>query len=282
MTANPFWRSLLFVSNPKHAAKAGERGADGIILDLEDAIALADKPRARAELAATVAMIRAQGVDVLVRINAPWLMAIEDLKVAVMAGVSAIVVPKAEGAGRLQVLSDLIGEMEMERGLPVGAIALVPQVESSQALVALDEMLAAQRVAGLALGPEDFSLSLGVKPTAECLDLPCQMIALAAARVGKMALAMPISIAAYQDLDAWAAAARRARAMGCTGAMAIHPAQVAGIATSFAPSEAERAEAEAILTAWDQRGDRGVIALGQKMIDLPIVNQAKRLLGRPL
>ena len=56
MMAKPFWRSLLFVSNPKHAAKAGERGADGIILDLEDAIALADKPRARAELAATAAM----------------------------------------------------------------------------------------------------------------------------------------------------------------------------------------------------------------------------------
>lgn len=282
MTAKPFWRSLLFVSNPKHAAKAGERGADGIILDLEDAIALADKPRARAELAATAAMIRAQGVDVLVRINAPWLMALDDLNAAVMAGVSAIVVPKAEEAGRLQVLSDLIGEMEADRGLPVGAIALLPQVESSQALVALDAMLAVERVAGLALGPEDFALSLGVKPTAECLDLPCRMIALAAALAGKMALAMPISIAAYQDLEAWAAAASRARAMGCTGAMAIHPAQVAGIATSFAPSEAERAEAEAILTAWDQRGDRGVIALGQKMIDLPIVNQAKRLLGRPL
>ena len=281
MSSKPFWRSLLFVSNPKHAAKAGERGADGIILDLEDAVALEDKPRARAELAATVTLIKAQGVDVLVRINAPWLLALADLEVAVMAGVSGLVVPKADAAGRIQVLSDLVGEMEEARGLPHGGLALLPQVESAQALSVLDELLAIDRVAGLALGPEDFALSLGVSPTAECLDLPSRLIALAGARAGKMALAMPISIAAYEDLDAWAAAARRARAMGCTGAMAIHPAQIAGINDSFAPSDHERAEAEAILQAWDLRDGKAVIALGKKMIDLPIVNQAKRLLGRP-
>ena len=279
MSQTRYWRSLLFMANYAHAAKAGTRGADAIILDLEDGIAPDDKPQARAALAETVATIAAQNVDVMVRINAPWLMALEDLAAAVLANVCAIVVPKAEDGARLAVLSEMISEMEWARGLAEGSIALIAQIESPQGLNALDAILSVPRVVGAALGPEDFSLALGVSPSPTALRLPTEMIALAAARAAKQAFAMPISIAAYQDLDAWADAARTARAMGATGAMAIHPAQIAGINENFKPSAAEVAQAQAIVDAWNARDGKAVITLGKKMIDRPVVEQARRLLG---
>lgn len=277
------WRSLLFVpaSDEKRLAAVHTRGADAVILDLEDGVAPEAKAAARAALPAHIADLAAKDCEVLVRINGPWRLALADLEAAVRADVRALLVPKVESAARLAAISEIIGELEAERDLDVGALGLVALIETPAALSALAEIAAVPRVVGLALGSEDFSLTLGVPPSRESLDLPCKMVALAAAGRGLAALALPGTIAEFRDLAAYEASVKAARAVGATGAVCIHPAQVPVLNTGFSPTEAEHAWARAVLAAWDapERGGRGVVAMAGAMIDLPVVERARRLLA---
>jgi citrate lyase subunit beta / citryl-CoA lyase len=159
------WRSLLFAAADDHArlAKIAERGADAVILDLEDAVPADRKVAARAGLLSVVGVL-AQCCPVVVRINAPWREAMDDLAFAVQHGVSAIMVPKVEDAARVIVVGEMVAEFASaaSRSEPPGLIALV---ESPAGLASLDTIAAVDRVIGLALGSEDFSLALGVPPT---------------------------------------------------------------------------------------------------------------------
>src|SRR5262249_35010352 len=158
-------------------------GADAILLDLEDAVAPEAKAGARAGLPALVAELAGKGLDVLVRVNGPLQMASEDLRAAVSEHVRAIVVPKVEDASYLETLGRMVAGLEADRSLVErhGRLGLVAMVESPAALPKLPAITAVERVVALALGSEDFSVSLGVPPTPASLTLPCQMIALAAA-----------------------------------------------------------------------------------------------------
>jgi citrate lyase subunit beta/citryl-CoA lyase len=277
------WRSLLFVpaDQPRLMEKL-PRGADAVILDLEDSVALPAKAQARVGVPAVVADLAARGIDVLVRINAPWRLAFDDLQAAVADGVRAIVVPKVEHADRVRTVSEMIGELEAERGMVAGAIGVIALVESPVALPRLHDIAAIDRVVGLALGSEDFSLRMGVAPSAVNLLLPCQTIALAAAAAGIMAFGLPVSLANFTDLGAYETGAKLGRETGMTGALCIHPAQVPIVNEAFGISGQEREEAERIVAAWDEAAARGdaVFSLDGRMIDLPVVNRARTLLRR--
>lgn len=279
----PGWRSLLFVPADDEArcAKACRVGADAVILDLEDGVAPAAKAAARARIGAAAAALRAAGVAAVVRINGGWRAALQDLEAAVAAGADAVMAPKVEEAARLRVLDELLDELEREHGRAPGGTGVVALVESPAALAVLAELAAAPRVIGLALGTEDFSLALGVAPTPAALELPSRQIALAAAARGQMALAVPVSIAQFRDIEAYAAAVRTGAAWGVTGAICIHPAQVGAANAGFDPGEAARAEARRVLEAWEARPEHaGVTALDGRMIDRPVAEQARRLLRR--
>lgn len=276
------WRSALFVAanDVARIAKIHTRGADAVILDLEDAVPAADKPVARASIVATAEQLAALGQTVAVRINSNWCDAVADLEAAVLATVTALVVPKVECPHRLAVVAEMIFEWEVARGLPVGKIGVIALIESPAALARMAEIAAVPRVTGLALGTEDFSLALGVAPTPQSLDLPCRLLALAAAERELMALALPISIGAFDNDAAYANAISNARAVGLTGALCIHPKQVAALNAGFAPSERDLADAQAIVAAWDARGNVNAIKLGDRMIDPPVAERARRLLNR--
>jgi citrate lyase subunit beta/citryl-CoA lyase len=261
-------------------AKAGQIGADAIIVDLEDSVPSAVKPAARETLAAAIATLRQAGAVVAVRINAPWREALADLDAAVIIGLEAIVVPKAEHAEYLAVIGEMIGEFEAARGLPARAIGVVALVESPAGLANAAALATAPRIVGLALGSEDFALSLGVPPSPAVLALPVQQIALAAAAAGVMALAVPISIALFRAEDACRGAAEAARAVGASGALCIHPHQVAIANAAFGASPAEMLQARAILDAWEQASGTqpGVIVHNGQMIDLPVVERARQIL----
>ncbi len=282
------WRSMLFIpANAKRELldRAHLRGGDAIILDLEDAVAPAAKARARETLPGVVADLAGRGVDVLVRINSSLDAAVDDLRAAVSADIRGIVVPKVEHMTHLDAISRAIGALELERGL-VGqngsCVGVIAMAESPAALSLLAGIAAAERVVGLALGGEDFSIALGVPPSAASLTLPCQMIAIAAAAAqGIMALGLPGSVAAFDDLTAYAASARLARATGLTGALCIHPAQVPVINAAFSVSDAEYDDAARTVAAWDAAAARGesVLAVDGRMIDRPIVIRARMLLA---
>jgi citrate lyase subunit beta / citryl-CoA lyase len=129
----------------------------------------------------------------------------------------------------------------------------------------------------LCVGSEDFALSLGRPPAPLALDLVCQQVAYAAAARGLMGLGMACGIGNFTDLDTWASEARRAHGMGLTGALAIHPNQIAALNAAFGASEAELAEARAILAAW-KAGASGVVSHNGRMLDHPVVERARRLL----
>jgi citrate lyase subunit beta/citryl-CoA lyase len=275
------WRSMLFApaDNPERCAKAARAGADAVILDLEDGVAAEAKPAARAALAGAMADARAQGVGVAVRINAPWLMAVEDLRAVAGAGAGAdaIMVPKVECPHDLRVIAAMIGEL---RGVGLPLIALI---ESPLGVARACAIADAADVAGLALGSEDFSLAMGVEPSTAVLDLPARQLALAAAGRGLMALAVPFSIARFREEDAYRAIAVEAAAYGVNGAICIHPKQVAVANAVFGLSPAAREEAIRILAAWDEAQARGlsVVSLDGRMIDLPVAERARKALARP-
>lgn len=280
----PGLRSLLFVpaDNARLLEKAHQKGADAIILDLEDGVSAAARPAARAAIADGAVRLSGGGLPVLVRINAGWRDVAADLEAAVRPGVSALVVPKVEDAGALRVLSAMIGEWEAERGLSPGGIGLVALVESPLGLERLGEIAVQERLTGLALGAEDFSLALGVEPSEAALSLPCRMIALAAAGRGLMAIGLPGSLAEFRDLAAYGATVRLARSFGMTGVLCIHPHQITVVNEAFAPAARDIAWAEAVMAAWSEAQARGVgaVAVGGRMIDRPVAERAKAILAR--
>lgn len=275
------WRSLLFVpaDDTTRLAKAATRGADALILDLEDAIPPARKASARKALARAIPPLAEQGATLAVRINAGWRDAIADLEAAVRPEVAAVMVPKVENVARLITVGEMIGEFAAERSL-VERPGIIALIESPAGIAALHDIAGAPGLIGVALGSEDFSLALGAPPTPESLDLPCRAMALAAARHGVMALGLPVSIATIDDADAWARGISTARAVGMTGALCIHPRQIAPANRRFAPSDADIATARRVIEAWDATDGSGVMLFEGRMIDLPVVLAARRTVER--
>src|SRR3712207_379728 len=154
--AAPFrLRSLLFV--PAHVdrfvARAHERGADGVILDLEDAVPAAEKPAAREKLAASIASVGRNGTAALVRANHGLRALARDLEAAVVPDVVALVLPEVGEPGFVRGVAEAVAELELERGLPRDGVRLVLQVETPGALFALRAIAASHpRVAAMTLG----------------------------------------------------------------------------------------------------------------------------------
>lgn len=281
----PRWRSMLFVpaTAERFVAKAHTRGADAIIIDLEDAVAVSEKARARALVPDVAGQVGQDGADVVVRINRPLRMSVPDLEASVAAGVKAIMLPKAENAGHVALISETIAELEAERGLPEGHTRLFPLVETVEGLYAAREIAAMPRVVAMGLGGEDFADALGM-PEVQAEDiLPfLRQMQLAAKGAGVLAMGYAGSIANFSDLEAYAADIARARAMGMDGGTCIHPAQVAVLNKGFAPSEAEITHARRIVETYDAalaRGE-GAVELDGRMIDVPVANRARRLLAQ--
>ena len=280
----PIWRSILFVpvTSDRFLAKAHQRGADAIQLDLEDSIALEAKHEARERLPAAVAQLTAHGVDVTVRINRPWLDAIEDLRVAVRPGVRAITLPKVEDAGHVRALDELVTELESRAGLPVGQIGFTLLIESPAALPRLAEIArACPRVVAMTLGPEDYALAAGCTTDPEALMVASMLVAQAASAAGIRALGFVGSIAGFDDLQAFEQVIAQARRLGFSGAQVIHPAQVPILNRQFSPSDSELAWAGKIMAAADAAAAQGVaaFAVDGKMVDRPIIERARRILA---
>ena len=281
----PGWRSLLFVPATNRALvdKAAGRGADALILDLEDAVADADKAVARADLGETIAALDDQRASVVVRVNAGLLALMRDLEAAVRPGLQAILLPKAETPQRLAVVDELITELEVEAGLPPGRIGLIPLVESARGLLNAPELAGAgSRITALALGPEDMALDLGGEPEAAVLTEPARRLAWAARASGRVAVGFPGSIANIKDQERLRADLTLARRLGFGAALCIHPDQLASCHEAFSVSVDEVEHARRIVAAFDdaERAGRAVCVLDGQMIDRPVVLRARAALAR--
>lgn len=279
----PPWRSLLYV--PAHVdrfvQRAHERGADAIILDLEDGVPPERKEEAREKAARAVPELAAAGVDLLVRINASPRSAVRDLERVVGMGLKAVVVPKVRGAAQLRLLSEVLDELEGERGVPPGTVGIVALIESIAALEQVFDIAASTgRVDALILGAEDFAAEAGVAPGSEGMLYAYSRIVLAARASGALPLGLFGSIADYSDLERYRERALRSRAMGFGGATCIHPSQVPVLNDVFAPSADEAAWAARVVAAFEQAvaAGRGAVEVDGWMVDAPVAARARRLL----
>ena len=284
LTAAPRWRSLLFVpaNVQRFIDRAHERGADGVILDLEDAVPAERKPEGRAMLRASIASITRNGTAAMVRVNHNLRYVGQDLEAAVLPGLSALVLPKVEDAGFVRDVADTVAELERERGLPAGGIRLILQVETPGALFVLPSIAGAHpRVAAMTLGPEDYSAAMGGVPEPDALLTPNYAVLCAARAAGILPLGFVGSIGAYSDIPAFAEMARRARRLGFRGALIVHPSQVGPLNDAFTPTPEELDWARRVVAAdaAARAEGRGAFAIDGKMVDPPVVRRAEEILA---
>ena len=269
-------RSLLYVpaNAPRFVGRAHERGADAIILDLEDAVAPGDKAAARAALAEAVPAVGRGGATVFVRVNAETAEA--DAVAACRAGAAGLLVPKVRSPETLQALAAALEAAE--QGRP--PLRFIPLLEDPGAILDARTILSAgPRIIGVSVGGEDLATAMDAEPIPEMLRLPKMMVHLAAKAAGVMSFGMLRSIADYRDRDGVAASAREARALGFDGASCIHPAVVPILNAAFAPAPEAVDRARRMIADFEASGG-GAFAFEGAMVDLPIVERARRLLAR--
>lgn len=277
----PTWRSLMFVpvTAERFVAKAHTRGADAIILDLEDSILPAHKDTARSALAAAVPRVAQSGADVVVRINRPLTLAIPDIAAAIMPGVAALMLPKVMGPEHVRLLSEVVAEHEAAQGMEIGHTRFLALIESPAALPHLFAIAAEPRMAGMSVGGEDMATELGAIPSADSMYV-FAMQGLAAARAaGILPMGSMGQLAKIDDLDSYRAGLQRGRALGFTTAACIHPLHVPIINEEYGASATELDRARRLIAAFEA-ADAGAVAFEGSMVDLPVVERARRLVTR--
>ncbi|MER9262490.1 CoA ester lyase [Mesorhizobium sp. M0619] len=280
----PRWRSPLFVPAQitRFVETAHERGADGVILDLEDSVPQDQKGEARRELSDSVTKVGRKGASVLVRVNRGLRALAADLDAAVVAGVDALVLPKTDSPEWVLEIANTVSDLERERNLPLGRIRFLAQIETPGALQRLAAIASAHpRMVALALGPEDFSAAVGGAPEFDLLLAPNLSVLFAARAAGLLPLGFIGSIGEFSDTDKLREAAMYARRLGFAGALAIHPTQVAIFNQAFSPSAQELEWARRVVAADNNAATRGLSAFSfnGKMIDPPVVRRAHEILA---
>ena len=283
--AVPVWRSVLYVPGnvPKFIDKAHERGADCVLVDLEDSVQPAQKPEARALLPETMKKVVRGGADVAVRINRPLRLAIPDIEAAVRPGLAALFITKTEGVQHLRLLDEAVSELERERGMAVGSVGFAAMIEHPRALTELHDIAEnGPRVVAMMLGGEDFALETGSVPSDESLELPKRMVAFAAQAHGVAMIGILGTVADYSDPDAYRKSAERARRFGFSGGTCIHPGLVGALNEAFTPSADDVAYARKLIAADEKAAaeGRGSFSVDGKMIDIPVIDRARRLIER--
>src|SRR5260221_103225 len=281
----PVWRSMLFVpvTQRRFVEGAARRGADAIILDLEDSVARSEKERARTLVPEAARVVSAGGADVVVRLNRPLRMTVRDLEAVIGPGIHTVALPKAESAQHVQLVAEIIDELELERGIPLGTTKMLVMVETASAFFHIAEIARAHpRLVALNLGAEDFATSAGILPEPEALTMPKQTAVFAARAAGIMPMGFIGSIAEFHDLDAFRQTIRGSRRFGFIGASVIHPSQVPILNEEFRPSPNEVDHARRVLAAYDEALSEGVgaVTVDGKMIDVPVVERARLLVER--
>jgi len=269
-------RSALFVplADERFLARAHERGADALLLDLEDAVPPALKATARARVGDAARRFAELGLPVMLRVNSTAEHLAEDLAAAAAAPVSAVFLPKVESADHVAAAEFLLA----------GSTArVVAMIESPAAVLEAPAIArAGTRLAGLAFGSEDYCAQLGLASDRAALDWPAQTVATAARARGLAAFGQPGPVAEIADMAAYGALLGRAKAMGFTGTLCIHPRQVAESNRIYSPTAEELALAREIVEASDAalKEGRGAFQLRGRMIDPPVVEQARATLAR--
>jgi len=276
-------RSRLYVpgSEPKYFINAALHGADGVILDLEDSVHVSEKDAARLLVRNALRSVDFLQCERMVRINQIPL-GLEDLNEIVPESPDLILIPKVESATQVMAATQRIAEVKAEYGI-TRPIWLMPILESALGIEnAFEIAQASDKIVALTIGLEDYTADLGVVKTATGSEsLYARQRVVNAAHAGELQ-AIDSVFGDVGDMDGLRAWGLNSRALGFEGMGCVHPSQIAVIHEAFAPTVGEIERARRIVAAYDEAQEKGlgVVSLGSKMIDPPVVERAKKLVAR--
>ncbi len=277
-------RSLIFVpgSRAEMLRKARHFDADVIVADLEDSVPDHEKENARTMVANLAPTLAQRGQKLVVRVNSLDT-GLTQHEIAAVAGphLYGISIGKSESVWDIREHDRITSTVESSMGLDAGHIKFIPWIENAKATMrALEIASSSPRIVGVAFGAEDYTDDMGVQRSdgGDEIYFARATVAVAAKAAGVAALDGPF--VGFRDPDGLRSDAGLARKLGFKGKFAIHPAQLDSINSIFTPGEEEVEHARRVVQAWNEAeaAGKGSTSLDGKMIDVPVVKRAKRLL----
>jgi len=264
--------------------KAASLGVDCICMDMEDGVAITRKAEARAVIAQAMKELDFGASERCIRINS-FGSGFEkfDLAAAVAANPDAIVVPKIETAGQVRSISEYIETYELSSGMNAGTIRMLVGVETAKGIMNLREIAQAdKRLDALIFGAEDFAASVGATRTQEASEVLYARLAVVTACAANELQAIDMVYIDFHDAEGLRLEAQQGAGFGFSGKQIIHPNQVGPVQEAFTPSAEEIEYAQRVVQTFaaSQKEGRGAFALDGKMIDMPLLKNAQKVLDR--
>lgn len=278
-------RALLYVpgDDARKIEKALGFGVDCICLDLEDGVATNRKALARTNVSKALQDLKFGSSEKLVRIN-PVGSGLEmgDLEAILPARPDGIVIPKVEEAKQIEMVSRAVEMAELENDWPLKSIRLLISVETGKAILNLRELAKHPRLDAIIFGGEDYAASVGATRTKKATELTYGRQATIAAASANGLQAIDIVHADLADSDTLVRQSVSGAGLGFSGKQVIHPSQVEPVQTAYTPSEESIALAKRVVSGAETNAKlgRGVFVLDEKMIDAPIIKNARKTLER--
>jgi citrate lyase subunit beta/citryl-CoA lyase len=279
--------SLIFPINvERFLIKAHQRGADCIIMDLEDSVPINKKREARALVKDSIPIVGKGGSDVSVRINQPLSNAIDDLEASIWPGLTCVHLPKIESAEEIFVIDTIISRLERKRGIEPGTIQIAVAVETALGVYNGYEIASASpRIVTISVGAEDLTQEMGIEISLEGHELwyARSKIITDAYAAGVHTLGIVgIDPFSWREPNKIREAAERSRKLGFKGALSIHPTPIAYLNEGFSIPEKDTSYAEKALQAFEEGLKNGIasVNLDGRMIDIASIERYKKILER--
>ncbi|GAB4501364.1 MAG: citrate (pro-3S)-lyase subunit beta [Anaerolineales bacterium] len=267
----------------KKITKAITLGVDSICMDMEDGTALNRKAEARASIAKALDELNFGRSEKLVRINGVGSgLEAQDLQAVIDHHPEGVVLPKCESRQQLDWLSGEIEKAERRNGWPLNSIRILALAESALGILNLPEIVRHPRLDAIIFGGEDFAASVGATRSMEAWELFYARSAVVTACAAYGLQALDIVNIEFRNTDFVFDEALAGARMGFTGKQIIHPAQVEPVQRAFTPSDEAIAYAQRVVETFEanQREGKGAYDLDGKMIDMPLVKNAQKVLER--
>jgi len=264
--------------------KATALGVDCICMDMEDGTAVSKKAEARAVISQAIKELDFGRSERCIRINSIGSgYEKDDLASALAAQPDAIVVPKIETAEQVRWVSEQIESYELSNNLNPGSIRLLIGVETAKGILNLPEIASAdKRLEAVIFGAEDYAASVGATRTKEATEVLYARSAVVAACAANDLQAIDMVYIDFKDSEGLRSEAEQGAGLGFSGKQVIHPNQVPVAQEAFTPSDEAIAYAKRVVESFEssQREGRGAYALDGKMIDMPLLKNAQKVLDR--
>jgi citrate lyase beta subunit len=278
-------RALLYMpgDDRRKIEKSLTLGVDCICMDMEDGVAVNRKAEARATIAQALQELDFGKSEKLARINSVgsgWEQ--DDIAAVLPYRPDGIVMPKCESLEQVQWASDIIAGAELRYGWPLESIRMLVGVETALGILNLKEIASHPRLDGIIFGGEDFAASIGATRMVGAAELlyARQAVVVACAAFGLQAI--DIVTIDFKDVEGLRVEAEQGAGFGFSGKQVIHPAQVEPVQTAFTPDDEAIVHAKRIVETFEasQREGKGAYALDGKMIDMPLLKNAQKVLER--